>query len=67
MTPSTLLSLRFSFLPLLVLLILGLLSSTTSAHRIDVAPGVKECFFEDLHVEDQVRLGLFACSAWVAK
>jgi hypothetical protein len=26
----------------------------TSAHRIDIRPGKKECFFEDLHHEDQV-------------
>lgn len=27
------------------------------AHTIDLTAGSKECFFEDLHSEDKVRLG----------
>ncbi|KAJ9112154.1 hypothetical protein QFC20_002335 [Naganishia adeliensis] len=36
-----------------VLLLVVILQSC-SAHRIDVDPGKKECFFEDLHHEDQL-------------
>ena len=36
--------------------VLGLLGSAwlAGAHMIDVPPGKKECFFEDLHVNDKV-------------
>lgn len=33
-----------------------------AAHMVEVAAGKKECFFEDLHVNDKVRLVL-ACTA----
>lgn len=31
----------------------------TLAHTIQVAAGKKECFFEDLHINDQVRVPKF--------
>lgn len=36
------------------ILLLSVILQACSAHRIDVDPGKKECFFEDLHHEDQV-------------
>jgi hypothetical protein len=44
-----------------LLLFAAILQSCT-AHRIDVEPGKKECFFEDLHHEDQVSLDRFTLS-----
>jgi hypothetical protein len=41
-------------LSLLCILILALLQSLVSAHMIEVVAGKKECFFEDLHVNDKV-------------
>lgn len=32
-------------------------AALVSAHRIDIAAGKKECYFEDLHQEDQVGSG----------
>jgi hypothetical protein len=32
-----------------------LTTNLVQAHRIDIPAGEKACFFEDLHVEDQVR------------
>jgi hypothetical protein len=40
-----------------------------TAHRIDISPGSKECYFEDLHVEDQVsdeRLDVIARAGQVS-
>lgn len=36
------------------LLCLSLLASRVTAHMIEVPAGKKECFFEDLHVNDKV-------------
>lgn len=50
------LNLRLPILPLLFLTIITLLTTNlVQAHRIDIPAGEKACFFEDLHVEDQVR------------
>lgn len=32
------------------------LSAFVSAHMIEVSAGKKECFFEDLHINDKVRI-----------
>jgi hypothetical protein len=43
--------------PLLVLLALvSLVASLASAHMIELPAGKRECYFEDLHTEDKVRL-----------
>ena len=39
----------------IILLCLSLISSLVTAHMIEVPAGKKECFFEDLHVNDKVR------------
>ena len=39
---------------LLCFSVLALLHSLVSAHMIEVAAGKKECFFEDLHINDKV-------------
>ncbi|KAJ9106251.1 hypothetical protein QFC21_001396 [Naganishia friedmannii] len=39
-----------------ILLLLGVIIQSCSAHRIDIEPGKKECFFEDLHHEDQMTV-----------
>jgi hypothetical protein len=50
------LNLRLPILPLLFLAVITLLTANlVQAHRIDIPAGEKACFFEDLHVEDQVR------------
>lgn len=36
------------------LIFLAIVSTLTSAHSIEVPAGKKECFFEDLHVNDKV-------------
>ncbi|GHJ88458.1 hypothetical protein NliqN6_4860 [Naganishia liquefaciens] len=38
-----------------IVLFVAILQSCT-AHRIDIEPGKKECFFEDLHHEDQMTV-----------
>jgi hypothetical protein len=38
------------------LFILSLLSSSISAHLIEVTAGKKECFFEDLHINDKMTV-----------
>jgi p24 family protein beta-1 len=38
------------------LFILSLLSSSISAHLIEVIAGKKECFFEDLHINDKMTV-----------
>lgn len=38
------------------LFILSVLSSLISAHLIEVAAGKKECFFEDLHINDKMTV-----------
>jgi len=38
--------------------------SLISAHLIEVPAGKKECFFEDLHVHDKVRVLCWPRSAW---
>ncbi|KAI5454946.1 p24 complex component [Naganishia albida] len=38
------------------ILLLSVILQACSAHRIDVDPGKKECFFEDLHHEDQMTV-----------
>lgn len=43
-------------IPTLLALALGFLSVTSSAHRIEVEPGEKECFYETLQPQDRVRL-----------
>jgi hypothetical protein len=49
------LNLRLPILPLLFLAVITLLTANlVQAHRIDIPAGEKACFFEDLHVEDQV-------------
>ena len=50
------LNLRLPILPLFFLAVITLLTTNiVQAHRIDIPAGEKACFFEDLHVEDQVR------------
>jgi hypothetical protein len=50
------LNLRLPILPLFFLVMITLLTTNlVQAHRIDIPAGEKACFFEDLHVEDQVR------------
>jgi hypothetical protein len=45
----------------LVVLFLALCSAPAArAHTIDLGPGEKECFFEDLHHEDKARRSLHA-------
>jgi hypothetical protein len=49
-------NLRLPILPLFFLAVITLLTTNlVQAHRIDIPAGEKACFFEDLHVEDQVR------------
>lgn len=43
---------------IVTVLLLVVILQSCSAHRIDVDPGKKECFFEDLHHEDQVCVEL---------
>ncbi|KAH8085267.1 supernatant protein factor, C-terminal domain-containing protein [Filobasidium floriforme] len=51
------LNLRLPILPLLFLAVITLLTtSLVQAHRIDIPAGEKACFFEDLHVEDQMTI-----------
>ena len=38
------------------LLILTVLTSFISAHLIEVTAGKKECFFEDLHINDKMTV-----------
>ena len=38
------------------LFILTVLSSAISAHLIEVTAGKKECFFEDLHINDKMTV-----------
>jgi len=45
-------------LSLLCILVLALLQTFVSAHMIEVVAGKKECFFEDLHVNDKVCIML---------
>jgi hypothetical protein len=44
----------FRLRPLFVLPFLAFLLSTT-AHRIEIDPGGKECYFENLQPQDRVR------------
>jgi len=52
---------RWSLLTLVVALVLA--ASSARAHTIDLDAGAKECFFEDLHTEDKVRLPSLSASS----
>lgn len=54
---STTMARLYTHTPLAICLsLLFLIQSLVSAHMIEVAAGKKECFFEDLHVNDKVYL-----------
>lgn len=42
--------------PSALLLLLAAIIEHVYSHTVEVPAGNKECFFEDLHVNDQVRL-----------
>ena len=48
--------LSLSLLECCSILLLILASSPSAAHLIEVAASKKECFFEDLHKNDQVQI-----------
>jgi hypothetical protein len=53
----TIMVLRWARLPVLLLaVIVYFISTFANAHTIEVAASQKECFFEDLHVHDQVPI-----------
>lgn len=55
-TASTAMILRSTTATFKVLLAFSLLWTLAQAHRVDLPASKKECFFEDLHVNDKVRL-----------